>query len=46
MLGVATNIRLLRAIADDADFQAGNATTAFLETHDMSAATHARSALG
>jgi 3-methylcrotonyl-CoA carboxylase alpha subunit len=41
VLGVATNIRLLRAIADDADFQAGNATTAFLETHDMSAATHA-----
>ncbi len=40
VLGVATNIRLLRAIADDADFQAGNATTAFLETHDMSAATH------
>jgi 3-methylcrotonyl-CoA carboxylase alpha subunit len=40
VLGVATNIRLLRAIADDADFQAGKATTAFLETHDMSAATH------
>jgi 3-methylcrotonyl-CoA carboxylase alpha subunit len=39
VLGVATNIRLLRAIADDADFQAGKATTAFLETHDMSAAT-------
>ena len=39
VLGVATNIRLLRAIADDSDFQAGNATTAFLETHDMSAAT-------
>jgi 3-methylcrotonyl-CoA carboxylase alpha subunit len=41
VLGVATNIRLLRAIAADTDFQAGNATTAFLETHDMSAATHA-----
>jgi 3-methylcrotonyl-CoA carboxylase alpha subunit len=40
VLGVATNIRLLRAIADDGDFQAGNATTAFLETHDMSAATY------
>jgi 3-methylcrotonyl-CoA carboxylase alpha subunit len=39
VLGVATNIRLLKAIADDADFQAGNVTTAFLETHDMSAAT-------
>jgi 3-methylcrotonyl-CoA carboxylase alpha subunit len=39
VLGVATNTRLLRAIADNADFQAGNATTAFLETHDMSAAT-------
>jgi len=41
VLGVATNIRLLHAIADDADFQAGKATTAFLETHDMSAATQA-----
>ncbi|HET8905358.1 MAG TPA: acetyl-CoA carboxylase biotin carboxylase subunit [Ktedonobacterales bacterium] len=40
VLGVATNIRLLRAIIDDADFQEGDATTAFLETHDMSAATH------
>jgi 3-methylcrotonyl-CoA carboxylase alpha subunit len=40
VLGVATNIRLLRAIVDDFDFQAGDATTAFLETHDMSAATH------
>ena len=39
VLGVATNIRLLKAIADDADFQAGNVTTAFLETHDMGAAT-------
>ncbi|HET9979946.1 MAG TPA: acetyl-CoA carboxylase biotin carboxylase subunit, partial [Ktedonobacterales bacterium] len=39
VLGVATNIRLLKAIADDADFQAGDVTTAFLETHDMSAAT-------
>ena len=44
VLGVATNIRLLRAIAADADFQAGNATTAFLETHDMSAATRAAQA--
>jgi 3-methylcrotonyl-CoA carboxylase alpha subunit len=40
VLGVATNIRLLRAIADDADFAAGNATTAFLETHALSTATH------
>jgi 3-methylcrotonyl-CoA carboxylase alpha subunit len=40
VLGVATNIRLLQAIADDADFSAGNATTAFLDTHDMSTATH------
>jgi 3-methylcrotonyl-CoA carboxylase alpha subunit len=44
VLGVATNIRLLRAIAEDADFQAGNATTAFLETHDMSAATQVAAA--
>ncbi|HEX6542050.1 MAG TPA: acetyl-CoA carboxylase biotin carboxylase subunit [Ktedonobacterales bacterium] len=41
VLGVATNIRLLRAIADEPDFQAGDVTTAFLETHDMSAATRA-----
>jgi 3-methylcrotonyl-CoA carboxylase alpha subunit len=39
VLGVATNISLLRAIADDPDFRAGDATTAFLETHDLSAAT-------
>lgn len=35
VLGVATNNALLRAIADDADFQAGRTNTAFLETHDL-----------
>ncbi len=35
VLGVATNNALLRAIADDPDFQAGRTNTAFLETHDL-----------
>jgi 3-methylcrotonyl-CoA carboxylase alpha subunit len=35
VLGVATNAPLLGAIAADADFQAGQTTTAFLETHDL-----------
>ncbi|WIG58150.1 MAG: Biotin carboxylase of acetyl-CoA carboxylase [Ktedonobacterales bacterium] len=39
VLGVATNIPLLRAIADEPDFRAGDVTTAYLETHDLSAAT-------
>ncbi|MEO7003364.1 MAG: biotin/lipoyl-containing protein, partial [Ktedonobacterales bacterium] len=38
-LGVITNTPLLRAIADDADFQAGRTNTAFLETHDLSDAS-------
>jgi 3-methylcrotonyl-CoA carboxylase alpha subunit len=39
VLGVATNISLLRAIAREEDFAAGNATTAYLETHDLTEAT-------
>ncbi len=39
VLGVATNIPLLRAIAREADFAAGNATTAYLEIHDLAEAT-------
>jgi 3-methylcrotonyl-CoA carboxylase alpha subunit len=33
VLGIATNIPLLRAIAAEPDFQAGATTTAYLETH-------------
>jgi 3-methylcrotonyl-CoA carboxylase alpha subunit len=33
VLGVATNIALLRAIAAEPDFQAANISTAYLETH-------------
>ena len=40
MLGIATNIPLLRAIASEPDFQMGRTTTAYIETHDLSAATH------
>ncbi|MBF6591433.1 MAG: 3-methylcrotonyl-CoA carboxylase, partial [Ktedonobacterales bacterium] len=36
VLGIATNIPLLRAIISDPDFQAGKTTTAFLEDHDLS----------
>ncbi len=39
VLGVATNLPLLRAIAADEAFVAGETTTAFLDTRDMSAAT-------
>lgn len=38
VLGVATNIPLLRAIACEADFAAGETSTAYLETHDLSGA--------
>ena len=34
VLGVATNIPLLRAIAAESDFQAGRTTTSYLEEHD------------
>ncbi|HEV8192803.1 MAG TPA: acetyl-CoA carboxylase biotin carboxylase subunit [Ktedonobacterales bacterium] len=39
VLGVASNIPLLRAIAREEDFAAGNTTTAYLETHDLTEAT-------
>ncbi|MFI5273331.1 MAG: acetyl/propionyl/methylcrotonyl-CoA carboxylase subunit alpha [Ktedonobacterales bacterium] len=39
VLGVATNIPLLAAIAAEPDFRAGDVTTAYLETHDLRAAT-------
>jgi 3-methylcrotonyl-CoA carboxylase alpha subunit len=35
VLGIATNIPLLRTIAAEPDFQAGSTTTAYLETHDL-----------
>jgi 3-methylcrotonyl-CoA carboxylase alpha subunit len=35
VLGVATNIPLLAAIAADADFQTGKTDTSFLERHDF-----------
>jgi 3-methylcrotonyl-CoA carboxylase alpha subunit len=38
VLGVATNIPLLAAIASDADFQAGKTDTSFLERHDFALA--------
>jgi 3-methylcrotonyl-CoA carboxylase alpha subunit len=38
VLGVATNIPLLAAIAADADFQAGKTDTSFLERHDFAPA--------
>ncbi|HEX6123300.1 MAG TPA: acetyl-CoA carboxylase biotin carboxylase subunit, partial [Ktedonobacterales bacterium] len=40
VLGIATNLPLLRGIAAEADFQAGRTTTAFLEEHDLATATH------
>jgi 3-methylcrotonyl-CoA carboxylase alpha subunit len=40
VLGVATNIPLLRTIAAEPDFRAGNVSTAYLETHDLDAAMH------
>src|SRR5690348_11962090 len=39
VLGVATNAPLLRAIAAEPDFRAGDTSTAYLETHDFTAAT-------
>ena len=39
VLGIATNIPLLRAIAAEPDFQDAQTTTAYIETHDLSAAT-------
>ncbi|MGZ3672943.1 MAG: acetyl-CoA carboxylase biotin carboxylase subunit [Ktedonobacterales bacterium] len=39
VLGVVTNIPLLRAIASEPDFAGGETSTAYLETHDLSQAT-------
>jgi 3-methylcrotonyl-CoA carboxylase alpha subunit len=39
VLGVATNVPLLAAIASDTDFQAGKTDTSFLERHDFALAT-------
>jgi 3-methylcrotonyl-CoA carboxylase alpha subunit len=39
VLGIATNIPLLRAIAAEADFRAGATTTAYLVTHDFAQVT-------
>jgi 3-methylcrotonyl-CoA carboxylase alpha subunit len=38
VLGVATNAPLLRAIAAEPDFRAGDTSTAYLEIHDFTAA--------
>jgi 3-methylcrotonyl-CoA carboxylase alpha subunit len=38
VLGVATNLPLLRAIAAEPDFRAGQTTTAYLETHELAIA--------
>jgi 3-methylcrotonyl-CoA carboxylase alpha subunit len=38
VLGIATNLPLLRAIAVEADFQAGRTTTAYLDQHALAAA--------
>jgi 3-methylcrotonyl-CoA carboxylase alpha subunit len=38
VLGVATNLPLLRAIAAEPDFRAGQTTTAYLETHELATA--------
>jgi 3-methylcrotonyl-CoA carboxylase alpha subunit len=35
VLGVATNIPLLRGIAAEEDYRAGRTTTAYLDTHDL-----------
>src|SRR5579871_879486 len=42
VLGVATNAPLLRAIANEQDFTAGTTSTAYLETHDLSAIAEQR----
>ncbi|HKV86197.1 MAG TPA: acetyl-CoA carboxylase biotin carboxylase subunit [Ktedonobacterales bacterium] len=39
VLGIATNIPLLRAIVSEPDFQSARTTTAYIETHDLSGAT-------
>jgi 3-methylcrotonyl-CoA carboxylase alpha subunit len=39
VLGVATNAPLLRALAAEPDFRAGDTSTAYLETHDFTTAT-------
>jgi 3-methylcrotonyl-CoA carboxylase alpha subunit len=39
VLGIATNIPLLRAIVSEPDYQAARTTTAYIETHDLSGAT-------
>lgn len=39
VLGVATNIPLLQAIAREPDFRAGDTSITYLDTHDLSAAT-------
>ncbi|MBV8081499.1 MAG: acetyl-CoA carboxylase biotin carboxylase subunit [Candidatus Eremiobacteraeota bacterium] len=41
--GIATNIEFLRWLAHEADFAAGKATTAFLETHHWKVAQDGRS---
>ncbi|HEU5438259.1 MAG TPA: acetyl-CoA carboxylase biotin carboxylase subunit [Ktedonobacterales bacterium] len=40
VLGVATNIPLLQAIAREPDFRAGETSITYLDTHDLSAAMH------
>jgi 3-methylcrotonyl-CoA carboxylase alpha subunit len=45
-LGVATNIPLLRAIAADADFQAGATDTSYLERHEFHLAAPAQTPSG
>ncbi len=44
VLGIATNLPLLRAIAGEADFQAARTTTSYLEEHNLLGAAGARSA--
>ena len=41
VLGIASNIPLLKAIASEPDFQAGATTTAYIERHDLRAAARA-----
>ena len=42
VLGIATNVSMLRAIAREPDFRAGDTSTAYLERHDFSAAMQPR----
>jgi 3-methylcrotonyl-CoA carboxylase alpha subunit len=39
VLGLATNLALLRAISSEADFMAGETSTSYLETHDFDSQT-------